>query len=275
MRSLKILVTNQKGGVGKSTIAANLAAYLTIQRNSKVNLIDYDRQSSSSKWISKAPKIGLTVSHANLTYENGGLLVLAEARRYLNKFSAEFDITISDLTWTHAMSLDFMLEYDIIIVPSGMTKFEMGSTEIFILEYIHKYYSKIQFLNQKILAVPSRVPQNFNADIAFLNLRDVDVCIVTPPIFATPNIDDFVQEDFLFASEEGDTATNFSIFGGYIEKLASNITATEKFSNHSLHQPRPTSKMSVLDAHRKAQQKKTDDGRLKWVPKFLRKNAGT
>ena len=50
MEPIKILVTHQKGGAGKSTIAANLAAYLAIQESGPTALIDFDRQSSAARW---------------------------------------------------------------------------------------------------------------------------------------------------------------------------------------------------------------------------------
>jgi cellulose biosynthesis protein BcsQ len=63
MDTVKVLITNQKGGVGKSTISANLAAYLAIQESKKVSLIDFDKQSSASRWASKAPNIGIEIHH--------------------------------------------------------------------------------------------------------------------------------------------------------------------------------------------------------------------
>ena len=46
---LKILVSNQKGGVGKSSLSANLAAYFAIERQMSTLLIDLDRQGTSSQ----------------------------------------------------------------------------------------------------------------------------------------------------------------------------------------------------------------------------------
>src|SRR5271156_1597166 len=48
-----IVVTNSKGGVGKSTIAVHLAAWLH-QQGHRVTLADCDTQHSSSEWMSEA-----------------------------------------------------------------------------------------------------------------------------------------------------------------------------------------------------------------------------
>lgn len=48
-----IAIVNSKGGVGKSTLAGNLAAWLNEQGHS-VTLVDCDTQQSSSEWIREA-----------------------------------------------------------------------------------------------------------------------------------------------------------------------------------------------------------------------------
>lgn len=49
-----ILVANPKGGVGKSTLASNIAGYLS-HRGYDVMLGDIDRQQSSAKWLAQRP----------------------------------------------------------------------------------------------------------------------------------------------------------------------------------------------------------------------------
>src|SRR5579862_7800203 len=53
VRRMIIVVANTKGGVGKSTLAVHLAAWLYEQGHS-VTLADCDTQSSSSEWIKEA-----------------------------------------------------------------------------------------------------------------------------------------------------------------------------------------------------------------------------
>ena len=49
-----ILVTNSKGGCGKSTIATNLAAYYADEGYATV-LADYDPQGSALSWLHERP----------------------------------------------------------------------------------------------------------------------------------------------------------------------------------------------------------------------------
>lgn len=272
MSAIKVLVTNQKGGVGKSTIATNLAAYLAIQINAQVNLIDFDKQSSSSKWIRKAPDIGLKVHQANLNYQDPGSVVLTQAKRYLNKYSVGCEISISDLTWSHAIAPIFMLEYDVILVPSAVSKFEMASSEIFVLEYVQQYLSQIKNIDQKILVVPSRVDDRFEPEKTFLNLQSIEPCSLAPPIFMIPAIDDFVYEDFLCVSTNGDVAKNFSIFGEYVARLMADKIMGKKTFNESFHAMKRTFNVAALDGGRIEKQLKGQEGASPfsgWIPEFL------
>jgi hypothetical protein len=272
MQAIKILVTNQKGGVGKSTIAANLAAYLAIQRTGPVSLIDFDKQRSSSKWAEKAPDIGLNVYHPQIQYEQGGGLVLSETKRYLNLYSLSSEVTVCDLTWTYTMSPEFMLEFDFILIPSAVSKFEMASSEIFILDYIQKYLRQIQAVQQQILVVPSRVDRAFNPEQKFLNLVTIDRCSIAPPIHFIPAIDDFIYEDFLCVSTNHEVASNFINFGQYVAELIHLKVKQKENLNHVAGILERKNNLTVLDKFRVARKNERVNAQAdsnKWVPKFL------
>ena len=50
-----IAVVNPKGGVGKTTVATNLAGYFATQKNSTM-LGDFDRQQSARQWLNLRPQ---------------------------------------------------------------------------------------------------------------------------------------------------------------------------------------------------------------------------
>ena len=56
-----ILVTNTKGGCGKSTLATNLAAYYASEGYS-TTLADYDPQGSSLSWLDERPESAATIT---------------------------------------------------------------------------------------------------------------------------------------------------------------------------------------------------------------------
>jgi cellulose biosynthesis protein BcsQ len=60
-----IMVSNLKGGVGKSTLTANLAAYFDIKANKRVLVIDLDHQGSLSSMLCSAAEINTVSSDIN------------------------------------------------------------------------------------------------------------------------------------------------------------------------------------------------------------------
>lgn len=61
---MNIVVTNVKGGVGKSTTAVYLSAAAAARGYDPVLLIDADRQASSAEWLELSPVEGVTIVEA-------------------------------------------------------------------------------------------------------------------------------------------------------------------------------------------------------------------
>jgi len=236
METIKVLVTNRKGGVGKSTIAANLAAYLALQEGLKISLIDYDEQGSSSAWIKKAPDIGIETFRAEMSYQSAGMTLMS-ARTSLRKFSTGFDVSISDLTWTPNMAENFMHDFDVILVPTSTSKFELASTEIFILEYVLRNSPFIAKNKQVIMAVPSRVETNFTENSISTNLASLGMCCVTPPVLRANDVDKFVYEDFFCVSSNATVSNYFSRFGKFV---------AQQILDKKREREAPTSKLGAI-----------------------------
>lgn len=76
-----ILVGSIKGGVGKSTLATNISAYLAV-KNKDVILVDSDRQSTSSNWYYDRSNTDLPVVHGAQKYDNISTTLKDFNRRY-------------------------------------------------------------------------------------------------------------------------------------------------------------------------------------------------
>ncbi|WP_313303056.1 ParA family protein [Diaphorobacter sp.] len=64
-----VAVTNPKGGVGKSTVATNIAGYFAKQGGTVV-LGDVDRQQSSRLWLSQRPQVARPIGRWNLSADD-------------------------------------------------------------------------------------------------------------------------------------------------------------------------------------------------------------
>ncbi len=231
---IKILITNQKGGVGKSTISANLAGYLAIEKKYKVSLIDFDKQGTSSNLISKNPHQNIQGYKAVLSYQQNSGYTMLEAKAALRQYGTHSDITIADLTWTFGLPYDFILEFDIIIVPSSNSRVEIASTEIFILEYIQKQSTRIKQKQQTILVAPSRIDRNQLNEIKFSGLEFLDNCFVCPPIYRVSQINNKLLNDFWFRVDNGIISENMIEFCDFVDQ---NIDQKTKFINDCVLKP--------------------------------------
>lgn len=110
-----IVVANSKGGVGKSTLAVHLAAWLNAQGH-KVTLADCDTQHSSSEWIREAaPEVDVVrLDDANAILDQLPLL------------DQEADFVIADGPGSQTeTSLALLLRAELAIVPCKASMLEV------------------------------------------------------------------------------------------------------------------------------------------------------
>ncbi len=124
----RILITNAKGGSGKTTLATNLAAHYA--RYNDVTIMDFDSQQSSTSWLTlRSPHLspiqiqsGFKPNHLNQT------------RSWQLRSSIESDLIVLD---TPAAMPDFALEEviacsDLILIPVLPSMIDIKAVEQFI-----------------------------------------------------------------------------------------------------------------------------------------------
>jgi len=120
---MKITLTNEKGGTGKSTIACLLVEYLNHQ-NHKVQLTDTDPIQTSQTWANNCQKEGRQVSQAPATYQvidtagssGSAFTWLAQADLILVPFRPHYADLQTTITWFTSLKPDWQAK--IIFIPN-------------------------------------------------------------------------------------------------------------------------------------------------------------
>ncbi len=226
-KAYKILITSQKGGVGKSTLSVNLAAYFNKMTKARAALVDLDHQATSSKWLNGAA--GAEAHNTTFNLERGvsnGITSLNIARIMRNACQ-DNDIVVTDLTWNDLLPKEFFFDFDFLLVPCSLSSVELDSTVHFLERISHIIHSKLR-KPPALIIVPSRI--RGEEDYSRMLRRTFNFeFFLSPPVTYSAEVQDYFCTSFLFESDNEEIRKNFVEFARSVEAL---IVNSEQESSH-------------------------------------------
>ena len=208
MDTLRILVVSQKGGVGKSTLSANLSVWFSEKAFKSTVLLDLDPHGSSSTWVKEARSSAVVAEHCVLDDFDARRWLIDcrnRVRRHLNKV----EILICDLTWTAAMDPEVLYEFDLVVVPTSVSSIELSATTRFI-ETIGWVFNSKSGISPTLLLCPSRVSEAELATDPF-SARDFSVpFMLLPPIYNDDSVRQLFKKQFVFDVKESMADQSYS-----------------------------------------------------------------
>ena len=243
---LKILITSQKGGVGKSTLSANLAAYFCHTRGKKTALIDFDHQATSGKWVKKAYPIGIHCNTVDLPNYKGPGIVLLKAKEALRKGVENHQVVVADLTWTDVLSPEFLFEFDLVLVPTSLSIIELDSTLEFINRFSFIFKSRMR-KPPKLVLVPSRVDDFETYESIFTRSFNTSF-FLAPPVMYSESANNFFGSEFFVLTTNQEVRENFMTFARAIDELGESEMEDRQGPRRSEFNPKLSG--TVLDQFR-------------------------
>lgn len=209
---MRILITNVKGGVGKSTISANLA-YALGSSGLRTTLLDLDPHESAGRWIreaSRCPHLNAMPLAAKPTLGASRRYVI-EVRQALERLSREGrEIAIADLTWNDTLDPELFYCFDLVLMPTAISEVELRTT----LEFAQRYEwaFKTPGRSPTLVIVPSRVAVDQLDGVGSAFARFQLPMVLTPPILESREARHAYGTSFLIESGDAELATSFQRF---------------------------------------------------------------
>jgi chromosome partitioning protein len=163
-----IEVGHEKGGVGKSTLAINLAAYLSRQSRGgrskecyRVVLVDTDESGSTSRWGELRTSMGLEHHFAIVDKA-------IDPTAHILKLSEAYDIVVVDVgAGDYARLSDMSRIVDLWIAPTGVGQKE-GDSNVNLIEAFEKANQKHKNGKIPLVVAFNKVPSSANSTEAAL-----------------------------------------------------------------------------------------------------------
>jgi hypothetical protein len=227
-------------------VSANLAAYFSYISGKKTSLIDFDHQATAGKWVRKAYPIGIDCDTVDLPNAKGSGIALLKAKEALRKATETREVVITDLTWTDVLPPDFLFEFDLVLVPSSLSRVELDSTLEFVNRFSFVFNSRMR-QPPKLVIVPSRVDNLQTYESIFSKSFNAGF-FLSPPVMYSTSANEFFGTEFFVMTSNDAVRENFLEFGRSIEQLGD----IEADFRQTTRQPALTQKVSgsILDRFR-------------------------
>ena len=217
---MKIAVTNLKGGVGKTTIATNLAAAFT-QRGRTVCIVDTDlKQRSAMEWAgSRGP-------------ERAHISVFGVTDKQLNQeveqLKGKFDLVIIDgVPQLSEVAERTIIASDVILIPISPSIYDFRAFESFLekLEQVNENRVAYGIGKVKSFVVMNRVNERANLGREILAaVEDYDIPVLTTKIVnRTAYADTATGGLGVVEGKDKKAAAEFNSFTDEIENIIKNF----------------------------------------------------